>query len=623
VSISLVFFEIYREECRVSASPIKRLDDDLINKIAAGEVVERPASVVKELVENALDAQATQITVTIKDGGRKLIQVSDNGVGIAPQDLPLAIARHATSKISEFADLYRLHTKGFRGEALASIASVSQLTLSSQALGHEPREIVVHGGSVIEEKSCAHPQGTTVAAKFLFYQTPARLKFLRSKETETSHVVDAVTKLALSHPSVEFKVLQEDVTLFEAPVFQDEKKRVTHILGNEFKDSLYPFYGEEAGLKVSGFFGHPQVAKSQRSSAYFFVNSRAVNDKVLWHAVLEAYRDLLMKGKYPILVLNLEVDENTVDVNVHPAKSEIRFHHPQQVHAFVYRCLRTHLQDSPWLKQNLEHFTGETAFAGTPNGQVSENFFQTASALREASTGQIAQSLNTWSERHFQGSESARSSSYFPAKPDVQKQIRFGKTPYAQMQPIGQLLGTYILCQAEDKLILIDQHAAHERVGFEKLLLQFQNQGIPSEATLVPELLELKPSDAAIFSTVLDDLKKFGFDIEPFGGNSFAVKALPVLLKNKINVLKLVHDLIDDIRETGQLGTLLDKLHHVLATMACHAQIRANHYLNLDEMRALLRELDDYQFTDFCPHGRPVSVEVTKEEIERWFRRVL
>lgn len=595
---------------------ISLLDEDLINKIAAGEVVERPASVVKELVENALDARATRITVSLRDGGKKLIQVADNGIGIPPDQLELAVSRHATSKILEFNDLYRLKTKGFRGEALASIASVAQLKLASLAGSHEPHEIVIHAGETLGVRATAQAPGTTVSVKHLFYQTPARLKFLRSKETETGHIADIMLKLALSHPHVEFQLLADDKSLLEAPIFTDEKRRVVTLLGKDLQDMIFPLSGVAAGLKVNGWFGHPQVARSQRSHAHFFVNSRAVNDRVLWHAVTEAYRDLLMKGRYPVLVLNLTVDEETVDVNVHPAKSEIRFHHSQAVHEFVKHVLREHLEAKPWLGEALRSFTEASG--------SNEN--------KSTAPSPVTASLKDWSQKFFTGTpdkpefhapHNASRPSEANLAPSAQRQIQFGRTPYANMQPIGQWLGTYILCETAGKLILIDQHAAHERVGFEKLMMQYQANGLQSETLLVPETFDLNPSDGAIFKNYLEGLLRFGLEIEFFGGNTFVIKAMPVLLKGKLDVKRLVLDLVEDIKETGEMVSLKDKLHHVLATMACHGQIRANHHLSLDEMNALLKELDHYQFTDFCPHGRPVSVEVTREEVEKWFRRVL
>lgn len=574
---------------------IKRLDDDLINKIAAGEVIERPASVIKELVENSLDAGSSQISVAIKEGGKKWLQVSDNGRGIRREELELAVARHATSKIDNFDDLYKLKTKGFRGEALASICAVAKVSVASQFQGEEAAEIIVEGGKTIDKKSCAHAQGTTVTVKYLFFQTPARLKFLKSDETETSHIVDVVTKLALSHPQVGFSLKQDDKTLIEVPSAQNLFQRLTFLLGKDISEQQYEFSGEGAGMKMCGFVGHPQLAKSQRNFCHLFVNGRAVQDKVLWHAIQESYRNLLMKGKYPVMVLNLFLDENLLDVNVHPTKAEVRFHHSQQVHQFVYHGLRAKLEEAPWVKNSMSEPVQKEM---TMEHQIPSVF----------KTESFSPSVSVYTRE-------------IPQR-DPQKQIQFGKTPYAVMHPIGQFLGTYILCESENQLILIDQHAAHERIGFEKLMLEFQKNGILTENLLSPETFDLKPSDTEILKRYLSELKSFGFDVEFFGGNTFVLKAEPMLLKGKIKFSHLISDLIEDIKETGELSSLKDSLSHVFATLACHAQIRANHHLHMDEMRSLLLELDQYQFTGFCPHGRPVSVEVTREEIEKWFKRV-
>lgn len=620
---------------------IHKLDEDLINKIAAGEVVERPASVVKELVENSLDAGSTQITVSIRDGGKKLIQVTDNGSGIAPNELELAISRHATSKIKKFDDLYELGTKGFRGEALASVGSVAQLTVASKTADAPAAEIIVHAGQIIDQRECAQPLGTTVAVKYLFYQTPARLKFLRTRETEASHVEDVLTKMALSHHHVEFRLYHDDKLIFNAPVCEDPKDRLNHILGKDLSANLYPFFEQGEKLSVSGYFCHPATAIGQRSHAYFFVNSRAVSDKVLWHAVSEAYRDLLMKGKYPVMVLDLHIDEKLVDVNVHPAKSEVRFHQSQVVHAFVKDSLRRHLLAAPW--QEKHAVAGDALSTDldvqrfeSQNLSVGGNQLETS---RMAVGEGLKDGLNQWSRDFFSGRDDGgfggglRSGASLGENREwkmenggglsSQRQIQFGKTPYAQMNPIGQFMGTYIVCESGDRLVLIDQHAAHERVGFEKLMQQFAQSGILSEPLLVPETFELKPSDAEILKKYTQELLAFGFEIEPFGGNTFVLKATPVMLKGKIDFKMLIVSVVEDIKASGELGSLKDKLHHVLATMACHAQIRANHHLERQEISALLKELEHYQFTDFCPHGRPVCIEVTKEEIEKWFRRVL
>ncbi|MBU0505757.1 DNA mismatch repair endonuclease MutL, partial [bacterium] len=558
---------------------INRLPDDLVNKIAAGEVVERPASVVKELLENSLDAGATRIKILIRDGGKKLVQVSDNGHGISPEQLDLAIERHTSSKITQFDDLYALKTKGFRGEALASICSVAKVTVSSAIKDHDPQEILVEAGRAIDRRACAHPVGTTVTVKYLFFQTPARLKFLKTSPTETSHIVDVVTKLALCHPHVGFFLHQDQTTLLEVPENQDGYLRVLAILGKDFADNIYAFSEEAEQMQLYGYFGHPQMAKSQRSFCFMFVNGRPVSDKVLWHAVMEAYRDLLMRGKYPVVVLHLHMNEALLDVNVHPQKSEVRFHKSQQVHQFVYQSLKKQLSEAPWL-------------------------------TREQGRGGIGDRLSVVGCREEEKNQSIETAN----KSHQQKEISYSRTLFGRMQPLGQVMGTYVLCEADSKLFIIDQHAAHERIGFEKLIKQYKEDGISSAPLLIPETFDLKPSDAEILKKYLDELIKFGFDIEFFGGQTFVLKGLPSLLQGRVAIIPFIHDLVEDVKETGHLKSLTDKVHAILMRISCHAQIRANQHLELQEIQALLNELDEYPFTDFCPHGRPVCVDVSKDE---------
>ncbi len=615
---------------------IQALSEDLINKIAAGEVIERPASVVKELVENSIDAGSTRIVVSIAEGGKKLIRVADDGCGIESAELDLAIARHATSKIKNFDDLYALHTMGFRGEALASIASVAKVSLASKTEAGEPVEILVEAGLVCDRKAAAQPRGTTITVKHLFYQTPARLKFLKSNETETSHIVDTVTKLSLCHPEIGFKVLDNDRVLFDAPQTQSLYERTLQVVGRDLASYLYEFDGEIGGNRVYGLLSHPQVARSQKNLTFVFVNGRAVNDKVIHHALMEAYRDLLMRGKFPVLVMNVVIDPALVDVNVHPTKSEVRFHKSQEVHHLVHAVLREKLVSAPWLEEDCRGgvtppvVEGSRTIASTQDSlqSWSQKYFEhgsdraaqqrfertSSTGMDEGRTGGETPPLRDWQRTSSRIAECA---------PAYGRQVQFGKTHFSQMQPIGQVWGTYILCQSGDKLVLIDQHAAHERIGFEKLIKEYQGNGIQAQKLLIAETFDLKPSDADIIKNYLDEFAKFGFEIEFFGGNTFVLKAVPVILSGKINVLNWLENLTDDIKESGALTSLKDKFNHVLATMACHGQIRANHHLVLDEIKALLNELEEYQFTDFCPHGRPVSIEVGRSEVERWFKRVL
>ncbi|OGP08406.1 MAG: hypothetical protein A2048_09690 [Deltaproteobacteria bacterium GWA2_45_12] len=591
--------------------PIHLLEDHLINKIAAGEVVERPASAVKELVENSLDAGATQIDVELKDGGKKLILVRDNGVGISKDELKLALARHSTSKISTENDLYAISSFGFRGEALASMASVSKLTLTSRVEPEFAHEIGCEGGQFSERKEAPHPQGTTVALRFLFYNTPARLKFLKSADTELAHIHDILISMALANPQVGFSLTCDQKKIFYVKSGSHFKERIFELFGKETEQYCYPFQIGHSGLEAVGYAGHPQISRSHNKNMYFFVNNRPVKDKVLHHATMEAYRDLLMKGRYPFSIVFLKIPSEMVDVNVHPAKTEVRFSQSQVIHRLVYEAVRKILEAAPWnqamdgARHAPTHDTVGAPLAAPPS--LPFQFQSESDVFRGA-----ASSAPTEIRPTHQSPEGNIS----------QKQIQFGQTPYASMEVLGQFWGTYILCQSDDKLILIDQHAAHERIGFEKLLLQYKEGEIPSQHLLIPENFDLNPSQTAIVGPYLDDFKKMGLEVDFFGGNTFVVKSKPALFK-KLDVKSLLLDLVGDVLEKGKLTSLIDQLHAVLARMSCHGAIRAHHLLTLEEMKAMVRELDQYHFTSFCPHGRPVSVEVTRYEIEKWFKRIV
>lgn len=608
---------------------IHQLPDSIINKIAAGEVVERPASVVKELVENALDASATQIDVEISEGGKKTILVRDDGEGIPPEELLLALSRHSTSKIHSLEDIFSIKTLGFRGEALASIASVSKMTLTSkwrdgspEVTGrrlsggdHPAREIRIEGGKVISEKDTGHPEGTSVAIKYLFYQTPARLKFLKSPETETTHIVDGVTRQALANPHVGFRLHHNGKKLIFTQPGATIKDNLRNLFGKDIADSCYeienptrPTSLVQENVDVTGAVGHPLIARSHNRNLYLFVNGRAVKDKVLTHAVMEAYRNLLMRGRYPFVVLFINVPKDMVDVNVHPAKAEVRFSNSSVVHRAVLDAVRGTLEGEPWKgkTEDVGRRTWDVDGESSIKNRVSsiEHQVSTIHDSPKNDNQLYVQSARSWDEKRL-------------------KNVEFTRIPYSQMSVIGQLLGTYLLCEGEGKLVLIDQHAAHERVRFEKLLLQYREGAIPSQQRLIPENFDLKHSDAEILKKYLKELEKFGLEIEFFGGCTFVVKAIPVLFHQKVPIMELVLDLIGDVLEKGRLTSFTDNLQNILASMACHSAIRAHHHLSHDEIRGLLNELEKNQSSSFCPHGRPVSVEVTEGELERWFKRTV
>ncbi|MBX7149731.1 DNA mismatch repair endonuclease MutL [bacterium] len=595
---------------------IAQLPDVLVNRIAAGEVIERPSSVVKELVENALDAGATEISVDLSQGGKKSIVVKDNGCGIKPEQLKLSIHRHTTSKIKTLDDLDRINTMGFRGEALASMASIAKLKITSRSRETQSpaHEIEVEGGEIIHFGETGHDYGTTVSVKYLFHHTPARLKFLKSNETELSHISDFLTKCALINPQVGFKLFHDDKKIISVRPTAQLKERVRELFGADISEWIYPISHQHDSISVTGFAGHPQLARSHQRDMYLFVNGRPVRDKVIFHALIEAYRNLLMHGKYPFVIVNMTMPHEMVDVNVHPAKTEVRFVNGNVMHRLVTDALRKTLAESPWF---------ETTAA--PSYSIPPSIDQSRGMARHAPT--VLPSSYTLSTGAFKNDNELVSSlkqNIEPIQePETQRAIQFAHTPFGELTVIGQLSGTYILCQGRDKLVLIDQHAAHERVGFEKLLLEQEKGGIHKQNLLIPETFDLNPSDAEVLKQYLDDLKPYGLDIDHFGGNTFVVRAYPSLLQGKLNIKNMVLDFVGEALERGRIDSLKDKMNHVLATMACHAAVRAHDVLGRHEMEALLKDLDQYHFTSFCPHGRPVMVEVTEYEIQKWFKRIV
>lgn len=603
---------------------IKPLSESVINKISAGEVIERPASVVKELLENSLDAGAQKIDIEIEEGGRKKILVRDNGEGIRPEELRLAVARHATSKLKDEADLFSIKTLGFRGEAIASIAAVSKFSITSRFFdgNSSARQIVVEGGKIVSEHDAGHPVGTSVCADNLFYQTPARLKFLKSTATEITHIADHVIRIALSHPGVAFRLKHNGKKMVSTEATTSLTQKISDLFGGETARNCFEIISPPLShhsslfLSVSGLVGHPQISRSHQKNIFIIVNGRGVRDKVIYHAILQAHRNLLMHQKYPFVVLDLQLPSDMVDVNVHPTKSEVRFSDANFVHRMVYDSLRKTLEGEPWKEKEREsRGPGDESFSSI---RIVNDF---APSLSSSVTSSLDQELKT--------SDHSLTTWPMESKPKTdEKEIQYNSIPYSHLKVIGQLMGTYLVCegaasQGGQKLVLIDQHAAHERIGFEKLCRQMKEGQVVSQNLLIPISIDLKPTDVDILKIHAPSIKSFGFDIEFFGGSTFIIRAVPCLLMDKVNFKDLILDLIGDILEKGKLVSLNDRVDEVLARMACHGAIRANHPLTHVEIQALLGELDQHPHTSFCPHGRPVAVDVQKGELERWFKRIV
>jgi DNA mismatch repair protein MutL len=591
------------------APRVRILSESLANKIAAGEVVERPASVVKELLENALDAGATDIRLEINAGGRRLIRVIDNGHGMSREDALLALERHATSKITSDQDLEAIATLGFRGEALPSIASVSRLRLKSRTSDSiEGTEIALEGGIVRSVTSCGMAVGTDLTVEQLFFNTPARLKFLRSAETEAAHVGDLVVRMAISRPDVSFSYLndgREALRVSPSSLQQRLQKLVA-------RDAvLFPVAGETAAARISGFLAAPSAARSTTAAMFTYINGRFVRDKVIQHAIMQAFRPILEKGRYPLVTLFIELAPDEVDVNVHPTKHEVRFRRQSQVHDTIAGVLEEVLRESPWLQRREPASTTPLQQPATAQPKPNSPY----------QTG-VQQAL----DRFMAAPPSAVPRVYEPAAPyqPPPEQPAAAATAacgyFSSLSIIGQFRAAYILCQADDRLVIIDQHAAYERVRFEQLKAGFATDGIESQRLLLPDTLELSFSEADTVRRYLNILEPLGFELEQFGGQTWRVNAVPRIVAEQDHC-RLLRDLLAELAEQGSSSSFDLIRDDLLARVACHSVVRGTHPLDRRQMEELLKAMDATDFSAHCPHGRPVSHEIPLRELEKFFNR--
>ncbi len=591
---------------------IRQLDDSIANRIAAGEVVERPASAVKELVENALDAGARRIDVTISQGGKALIRVVDDGCGMTAEDLPLALSRHATSKI-DGSDLLDIHSFGFRGEALPSLGAVGRLTITSRA-ETDGAEIRVTAGRADPVRPAPANRGTVVELRDLFFATPARLKFLRSERAETQAVVDVIRRLAMAEPSVGFTLHDDDRLLFRADAEQGDlfdalHARLTRVMGRDFIDNAIPVDAERDGVRLTGFAALPTYSRGAAVAQHVFVNTRPVRDKLLTGALRAGYFDVLPSGRHPAAVLFVDCDPHFVDVNVHPAKAEVRFREPDLVRGLVVSTLRHRLADSSRRASGtvgagvLAAFQAEPAPVSAPRYQM--DYRPSPQALRSAYAAQAPA---------FDG---------FAEAPSARAEAILEDAAPAEA-PMGaaraQLHENYIIAQTEDGMVIVDQHAAHERLVYERLKALAGENGIPSQALLIPEIIDLPEGDAARILAVADDLAALGLHVEAFGGGAVAVREIPALL-GKVNAAALIRDIADDLADQGASDRLRARVDAVLSSMACHGSVRSGRRMTAEEMNALLREMERTPRSGQCNHGRPTWVKLSLSDIERLFGR--
>lgn len=614
---------------------IRQLPDTLINQIAAGEVVERPASVVKELVENALDAGALRIDIDLEEGGIRLIRIRDDGGGIAPEELPLAVARHATSKIASLDDLEAVATLGFRGEALPSIASVSRFSLSSRRAGDEHGSTLrVEGGKLGEITPKAQAPGTTVEVRELFYNVPARRKFLRAERTELSHIEEWLRSLALARPDVELRVSHNGrPSRRYKPDLLDASLRLNETLGEDFARQALRVEHAAAGLRLHGWIALPSYSRASADQQYLYVNGRAVRDRNIAHAVKMAYQDVLFHGRQPAYVLFLEIDPLRVDVNVHPAKHEVRFRDTRLVHDFVYRTLQDALAETRAgaVAANTQGAADRAQYAGVGAGGFGSP--QQWSPTQQSPLGlSVGEAPAAYAALYSRPNESPASSSVpdfsqqFPAQAfsSQSSEQRLPASSDATIPPLGyaiaQLHGIYILAENADGLIVVDMHAAHERIGYEKLKSAHDGIGLHSQPLLVPFNLAVAEREAEVAEREAETLAALGFDVTRSGPQSLSVRSVPALLA-QAEPEGLLRDVLTDLREHGETGRIAAARDELLSTMACHGAVRANRRLTIPEMNALLREMEITERSGQCNHGRPTWARFSLAEIDRWFMR--
>jgi len=602
---------------------IQPLPDLLISQIAAGEVVERPASALKELLENSLDAGATEVTVQLCQGGVKFVRVADNGAGIPGEDLPLALARHATSKIRTLEDLQNVPSLGFRGEALASIASVSRLALVSRSAGDKHAwRIEAEAGRLTQPEPAAFSQGTAVEMRDLYFNTPARRKFLKTEATEFAHCESVFKRIALSRPGVGF-TLQHNGTVRSHLRTADARLRIAAVLGDEFSQASVFVDDQAADLRLWGMAALPAYSRSSGDAQYFFVNGRFVRDKLVAHALREAYRDILHLDRHPAFVLFLEINGGGVDVNVHPGKTEVRFRDPRALHQFIFHTVdkalaMPHLASGAAVPAagKLPEFTRKAAeeVSGASPAYSRQDAIPFASALPQTKAAQP----QAFYQVLFGSDASARQAGY---------QAGFNEQAGSmepEIPPLGfalaQLLGVYILSQNERGLLIVDMHAAHERILYEKLKSALDSHTLSMQPLLIPATFRADSQDIATTEENSAVLHEIGFEISPFSPAMLAVRAVPAALKDA-DVVMLARDVLNEIREFGGSRVLAGRRNELLATMACHGAVRANRTLTLPEMNALLREMEITERSGQCNHGRPTWFEISLADLDKMFMR--
>ena len=610
---------------------IRHLPENLINQIAAGEVVERPAAAVKELVENAIDAGATRIEIAIRDGGASLIAITDNGCGMSAEDLAIAVERHATSKLPDD-DLVNIRSLGFRGEALPSIGAVSRLSITSRQKDGEAHLITVDAGKKAKVAPAALTQGTKVEVRDLFYATPARLKFMKSPRTETTNVRDVVERLAMACPHIHFRLLVEDKEALDLPgaqgdLYESRLERLRQIMGKDFAENALRIEAEREGVTMTGYASLPTLNRGSNQNQFFYVNGRAVRDKFFTGAVRGAYQDFLAHDRHPMLCLFFDIPPSMVDVNVHPAKTEVRFQDSGIVRSLLVGGLRHaisgagHRASTTVAEQTLQAFKTEGAPQDGKDGwdgqykQFQGNYRNLKGMSGAAYAGSYYAAAGNLAPRNLELETMPSARAHATEQVDAAPAVDF---------PLGaacaQVHDTYIVAQTKDGIVIVDQHAAHERLVYEEMKRDLEGKGIARQPLLLPEVVEMEPASAERLVARKDELTELGLVIEGFGQGAVVVQEVPALL-GQSNIRQMVLDLADDILDYGQTHSLKEKLEEVCSTMACHGSVRAGRRLTGAEMNALLREMECTPHSGQCNHGRPTYVELKLADIEKLFGR--
>ena len=568
-------------------SKIKILPEILSNKIAAGEVVERPYSVVKELVENSLDAESTRVIIEIENGGLSLMRVSDNGIGMSRDDALLSLERYATSKIYKDRDLFSIATLGFRGEALPSIASVSKFSLITRdEISEAGTEVFVEGGTIKKVAEIGAPMGTMITARHLFFNTPARRKFLKTVKTEMGHIAETVANIALGWPDVQFKLYHNGKTVKNWSASPDPFNRVLNVVGNDLRNDLLRIKFEDNFVSCKGWISSRRISRKTSRGIYIYINGRVVRDRGIQQALFEGYAGRLMKGQFPVAVIFIKVPYDQVDVNVHPSKHEVRLAQQKQVHKTLIGAVSEvlHIADQP--KWTTENFSSQEPFF------VSEAVTQYSKSIKD-----------------------------IPDSPAVQKSL-WEEKRFSDLRVVGQFHDTYILCESDEEMVLIDQHAAHERIFFEHLKKLSVNSKIEVQKLLMPETIDIGHREADILEKLIPDLKKLGLEIEPFGGTTFVVKSVPAILADR-EIKPIILEIAEKMLESGLTQGLEKTIDQCLMLIACHGAIRANQLLSDKQTKGLLAQLDECDNPSHCPHGRPTWISWTLESIEKSFKRII